>query len=494
MVAEGEKNLETDDFLSGQRLLAASRGMPKNRRLMKMYQQQGVQQLIRSVESEFIRDKKLSKIDEQLYFAVDERSNTIDITELGRNTLSPSNPEDFVIPDIGELYHDIDTNAELSDQEKLEEKEKIQSLHAKRSDKIHAINQLLKSYTLFEKDVDYIVQGGKVLIVDEHTGRVLHGRRYSDGLHQALEAKENVVIEKESQTMATITIQNYFRMYEKLAGMTGTALTEAGEFMEIYKLDVVEIPTNVDVVRQDNEDEIYRTKREKYNAAINKIGQLYQKGQPVLVGTTSVEESETLARMLKRQKIPHNVLNAKQHQKEAEVITRAGNRSGVTIATNMAGRGTDIKLAQGINDLGGLFILGTSRAESRRIDLQLRGRAGRQGDSGESIFYLSLEDDLMRLFGSDRIAKVMDRLGIEEGEVITHSMVSKSIERAQKKVEGHNFSIRKHLLEYDDVMNNQREIVYDRRNYALTGDEIASEINEIIDEYLNNIVELHQHW
>lgn len=487
-VAEGEKVLETDDMAAGVKLLTASRGIPKNKRLMKLYQQQGVKQLVRPVESEYIRDKKLGDIDEQLYFSVDERANVIDLTEMGRTTLSPSHPEDFIIPDIGEMYDDIDKEPGLSDSDRIQKREEAQNLHAQRSDRIHAINQLLKAYTLFEKDVDYIVQGGKVLIVDEHTGRVLHCRRYSDCLHQALEAKENCSIEKETQTMATITIQNYFRMYEKLAGMTGTAITEAPEFMEIYKLDVIEIPTNQPVVRADNEDLVYRTKKEKYTAVIKKISELFQKGQPVLVGTTSVEESETLARMLKRTRVPHNVLNAKQHQKEAEVVTRAGLTSAVTIATNMAGRGTDIKLADPVKELGGLFILGTSRAESRRIDLQLRGRSGRQGDPGESVFFLSLEDDLMRLFGSDRVTKVMDRMGFQEGEVITHSIISKSIERAQKKVEGHNFSIRKHLLEYDDVMNNQREIVYDRRNYALTGEDIDSEVGEIMEEYIDYLI------
>ena len=342
---------------------------------------------------------------------------------------------------------------------------------------------------MFEKDVDYIVKDGKVLIVDEHTGRVLHGRRFSDGLHQSLEAKENVTIEKESQTMATITIQNYFRMYDKLAGMTGTAATEANEFMEIYNLDVVEVPPNTPVVRQDHEDIIYRSKREKYNATVKKIQDLFKKGQPVLVGTTSVEESETLSRMLRRQKVPHNVLNAKQNQKEAEIIIRAGQQGAITIATNMAGRGTDIKLGDGVRDNGGLYILGTGRHESRRIDLQLRGRSGRQGDPGESIFFLSLEDDLMRLFNSDRIAKVMDRMGIEEGEVITHSMVTKSIERAQKKVEGRNFGIRKHLLEYDNVMNQQREIVYNRRDFALHGEEVSSEIDSILSEYLDQFMD-----
>ncbi|MBC8213607.1 MAG: preprotein translocase subunit SecA [Candidatus Marinimicrobia bacterium] len=489
-VADGEKLLDTDEQKAGEKLLVASKGMPKNRRLMKLYQRQGVKQLIRSVESEYIRDKKVHEIDEQLYFSVDERSNIIDLTEMGRHTLSPSNPEGFVIPDLGELFHEIENDETLSDKEILLKKDEAQSLHAERSDKIHTINQLLKAFTLFEKDVDYIVQEGKVMIVDEHTGRVLHGRRYSDGLHQSLEAKENVTIERETQTIATITIQNYFRMYEKLAGMTGTASTEAPEFMQIYNLDVVEIPTNVSLIRKDNEDYIYKTKREKYIAVINKVIEVYKKGQPVLVGTTSVEESETLSRMLRRDGIPHNVLNAKKHQSEAEIITRAGQISAVTISTNMAGRGTDIKLGKGVKAKGGLLILGTGRHESRRIDLQLRGRSGRQGDAGESVFYLSLEDDLMRLFGSDRIAKIMDRMGIQEGEVITHAMVSKSIERAQKKVESHNFGIRKHLLEYDDVMNQQREVVYDRRSFALHGESINREIQEILNNYAEAITEM----
>ncbi len=348
--------------------------------------------------------------------------------KLAGSFFSPDHPENFIIPDLGELFHEIENTPDLNQKEILAKKEEAQALHMERSDRIHAINQLLRAYSLYEKDVEYIVQGGKVLIVDEHTGRVLHGRRFSDGLHQALEAKEQVVIEKETQTMATITIQNYFRMYSKLAGMTGTAITEVQELMEIYKLDVVEIPTNQPIIRIDNDDLVYRSKREKYNAVVQKIQELSQKGQPILVGTTSVEESETLGRLLKRAKVPHNVLNAKQHQKEAEVITLAGQKSAVTISTNMAGRGTDIKLGEGVKELGGLFILGTGRHESRRIDLQLRGRSGRQGDSGESIFFLSLEDDLMRLFGSDRIAKVMDRMGVEEGEVITHPMVTRSIE------------------------------------------------------------------
>ena len=489
-VAEAEKLLESDEEAAGIKLFMASKGAPKNKRLMKIFQQQGTKRLVQRIESEYIRDKKMSEIDEELYYTIDERSNIIDLSEKGRQYLSPTNPEEFIIPDLGELFHEIESEDGITPQEIMQKKEDVQTLHAERSDRIHSINQLLKAYSLFEKDVDYIVQEGKVLIVDEHTGRVLHGRRFSDGLHQSLEAKENVIIEKETQTMATITIQNYFRMYEKLAGMTGTANTEANEFMQIYKLDVVEIPTNRPLDRNDFEDYIYRTKREKYVATIKKLEELFHKGQPVLVGTTSVDESETLSRMLRMQKIPHNVLNAKQHQKEAEVITRAGHTSAITISTNMAGRGTDIKLGDGVKDVGGLFILGTGRHESRRIDLQLRGRSGRQGDPGESIFYLSLEDDLMRIFGSDRIAKVMDRLGVEEGEVITHAMVTKSIERAQKKVEGRNFGIRKHLLEYDDVMNQQREIVYNRRDFALQGESISHEVDEIIDEYINQIIEM----
>jgi len=491
LVAEAEEALDTDDNKAAVNLLIASRGAPQNKRLMKIFQQQGTKQLVHKMESEYIRDKKMPELDEQLYFSIDERAHVIDLSEIGREYLSPDHPENFIIPDLGEIFHEIENTEGLSQHDKLEKKEEAQTLHMERSDRIHAINQLLRAYSLYEKDIEYIVQEGKVLIVDEHTGRVLHGRRFSDGLHQALEAKEQVVIEKETQTMATITIQNYFRMYSKLAGMTGTAVTEAQELMEIYKLDVVEIPTNQPIIRGDNDDLVYRTKREKYNAVIEKIQELMHKGQPILVGTTSVEESETLARMLKRAKIPHNVLNAKQHQKEAEIITRAGQKSAVTISTNMAGRGTDIKLGEGVKELGGLYILGTGRHESRRIDLQLRGRSGRQGDPGESIFFLSLEDDLMRLFGSDRIAKVMDRMGVEEGEVITHPMVTRSIERAQKKVEARNFGIRKHLLEYDDVMNQQREIVYDRRNYALHGAHISREVDDIMEDYLDNITDIY---
>ena len=484
-----EDNIETDSMKAGEAILAASRGGPKNRKLQKLFQIQGVKRLLSKAESEFIREKKMSEIDEQLFFSIDERSNVVDLSEKGRNFLS-SNNDDFVIPDLGEIYHNLD-NGSLSAKDIAMEKEKAQANHSEVSERIHTINQLLRAYSLFEKDVEYIVQDGKVLIVDQHTGRVMHGRQFSDGMHQAIEAKEGVAIQRETQTVATITIQNYFRMYEKLAGMTGTALTEAGEFMEIYKLDVIEIPTNQQILRKDHEDLIYKTKREKYNAVIEKIEELHAKGQPVLVGTTSVEESETLARMLRRTKLPHNVLNAKQHQSEAEIVARAGHKNAITISTNMAGRGTDIKLGDGVIELGGLYILGTGRHESRRIDLQLRGRSGRQGDSGESIFFLSLEDNLMRLFGSDRIAKVMDRLGIQEGEVITHSMVTKSIERAQKKIEAMNFGGRKNIIEYDDVMNYQRDIVYNRRNFALHEKDISKELTQIINEYLEDLVSLH---
>ena len=489
IVAEGGELLSKDDENAGIKLLMASRGAPQNNKLLKLMQGTGVIQLITKTENNFLREKNIEEIDEQLFFSIDERSGTIGLSDIGRERLSSSNPEQFVIPDIGEFFHDIDNNSNLSDTDKLAEKEKIQSLHAERSEIIHTINQLLRAYSLMQKDVDYIVKDQKVQIVDEHTGRVMPGRRFSSGLHAAIEAKERVKIERESQTMAQITVQNYFRMYEKLAGMTGTAITEANEFMQIYKLDVVEIDTNRPITRADHDDMIYKTKREKYKACIEKIQELTSKGQPVLVGTTSVEESETLSRMLRRSNVSHNVLNAKQHQKEAEIIQRAGHKSSVTISTNMAGRGTDIKLDKDSKELGGLFILGTGRHESRRIDLQLRGRSGRQGDSGESVFYLSLEDDLMRLFGSDRIAKVMDKMGVKDGEVITHSMVTKSIQRAQKKVEARNFSIRKHLLEYDDVMNSQRELVYNRRNFALHDNNISKLFSSITEEYIDQLIE-----
>ena len=488
LLSDVEDLLESDKKEAGKKLLLAQRGAPKNKRLSKLFQIQGTKQLSHQVESEYIRDKKIQERDEELYFSIDEKNNIIDLSDKGREFLSPSEPENFVIPDIGDGFHKIEQSN--TDSKKIaQEKEQLQSLHADRSEKIHTIEQLLRAYSLFEKDNEYIVQDGKVLIVDQHTGRVMHGRQFSDGMHQAIEAKEKVAIQRETQTVATITIQNYFRMYEKLAGMTGTASTEAPEFMQIYKLDVLEIPTNESIQRMDYEDLIYKTRKEKYSAVIDRIRELSNTGQPILVGTTSVEESETLSKMLKMAKLQHNVLNAKQHQSEAEIVARAGMQNSITISTNMAGRGTDIKLGQGVEELGGLFILGTGRHESRRIDLQLRGRAGRQGDKGGSVFYLSLEDNLMRLFGSDRISKVMDTMGIKEGEVITHSMVTKSIERAQKKIEAMNFGSRKNLIEYDDVMNYQREIVYNRRNYSLHEEDISDELNEIIKEYIDDILD-----
>ena len=486
LVVESEELLKSDKTLAGIKLLIASKGAPKNKRLMNLYQETGIKRLVHDTESEYIREKKISEIEEQLYFVIDENSRVTDLSEKGRQYLSSTNPEYFVIPDLGDVYYDIEKTKGITKEEILKKKQDAQQLHGERSERIHIINKLLQAFCLYEKDVEYIVQQGKVQIVDEHTGRVLHGRRYSDGLHEAIEIKENVVVGRESQTHATITIQNYFRMYEKLSGMTGTAMTEAQEFMEIYKLDVIEIPTNIPIQRQDHDDYIFRSKKEKYDAVVKKVKELCEKGQPVLVGTTSVEESEILSKMLKISKVSHNVLNAKQHQREADIVSRAGQKGAITISTNMAGRGTDIKLGDGVKDLGGLFILGTGRHESRRIDLQLRGRSGRQGDAGESIFYLSLEDDLMRIFGSDRIANVMDKLGIEEGEVITHSMVTKSVQRAQQKLETRNFSIRKHVLEYDMVMNRQREIIYGRRNYFLNDNEIMDEINQIIDEFIDD--------
>ena len=489
ILSDIENLIESDKNAAGRKLLLASRGAPKNNKLKKTFQIQGTKQLRMKVESELIRDKKLNELDEELYFSIDEKSNIVDLSEKGREFLSPDDPESFVIPDIGEEFHKIEKKLS-KDKDIAVEKEKLQALHSERSEKIHTINQLLKAFSLFELDNEYIVQDGKVLIVDQHTGRVMHGRQFSDGMHQAIEAKEKVAIQRETQTVATITIQNYFRMYEKLSGMTGTAKTEAPEFMQIYKLDVVEIPTNKPISRTDHEDLIYKTNNEKYSSVISRIKELYDKGQPVLVGTTSVEESELLSKLIKKTGLPHNVLNAKQHQSEADIITRAGLNNAITISTNMAGRGTDIKLGDGVKEAGGLFILGTGRHESRRIDLQLRGRAGRQGDAGESVFYLSLEDNLMRLFGSDRIAKVMDRMGIKEGEVITHSMVTKSIERAQKKVEAMNYSGRKNIIEYDDVMNYQREIVYNRRNYSLHKEDISEELNVIINEYVDDVINI----
>ncbi len=491
ILAEAEKKLDQaeTEYDAGILILKARRGAPKNRKLQKLYQEQGIKKLEQRVENDFMRDKRMPEIDDDLYFVIEERQNVVDLTEKGREALAPNNPETFVIPDLSTELSLINDDESLTAQEKNEKREAFYTLHGERSDTIHNLSQLLKAYSLFEKDVDYVVQGGKVLIVDEFTGRIMHGRRYSDGLHQALEAKEKVQIEKESQTLATITLQNYFRLYSKLAGMTGTAITEAEEFFSIYKLLVVEIPTHQPVIRNDNNDQIYKTRREKFNAVIGEIVECHKKGQPVLVGTVSVEVSETLSRMLKRLKVPHNVLNAKHHEKEAEIVARAGQPHAVTIATNMAGRGTDIKLGKGVTDLGGLRIIGTERHESRRIDLQLRGRSGRQGDPGDSRFYLSLEDDLMRLFAAERVASVMDRMGLQDGEVIEAKMVTNAVERAQKKVEARNFSIRKHLLEYDNVMNQQREVIYDRRQSAIDGDGLEAEFREVIENYVDAAVE-----
>ena len=491
LVRDAQKFIDAgDESNAGLKLLQAQRGMPKHKLVMKIFQETGMLKLAHDVESEHIRDKKMHEVDDDLFFSIEEKSHVMDITEKGRNILSPEKPETFIIPDLGELLLEVDENESLDKQEKEKEREKAHQLHAQRSGTIHNFNQLLKAYTLYEKDVEYVLENGKVMIVDEFTGRVLPGRRYSDGLHQALEAKENVRIEKETQTLATITIQNYFRLYDKLAGMTGTAETEAEELGSIYALDVTVIPTHRSISREDREDLVYKTKREKYNAVIDEIIECHKKGQPVLVGTISVEISELLARMLKRKSIPHSVLNAKQHKSEAEVVSRAGQTGAVTIATNMAGRGTDIKLVSGIKEIGGLHIIGTERHESRRIDLQLRGRSGRQGDPGSSRFYLSLEDDLMRLFSSDKVAAIMDRMGIEEGEVISAKMVTRAISNAQKKVEVRNYGIRKHLLEYDDVMNQQRQVIYDIRNQALSGDDASDSVSQLLTDFVDDEIEV----
>ncbi len=496
LIREAEELLrEGKTAEAGMKLLIAEKGAPKNKRLAKLYQETGVKKLVQDTENDYLRDKGQNKTSDEhyfgdLYYMIDERNHVIDLTEKGRESLNPADPDMFLLPDLGSEIAKIENDESLSYEEKLIKKEELHSTFNERSEKLQNISQLLRAYALYERDDEYVVQDGKVLIVDEFTGRIMHGRRYSDGLHQAIEAKENVKIERETQTLATITLQNYFRMYDKLAGMTGTAETEAAEFWEIYKLDVVVIPTNKPITRIDYDDVIYRTKREKYNALIDQIEKERAKGRPILVGTTSVDVSETISRMLKRRGIPHNVLNAKQHQREAEIVAHAGEPGAVTVATNMAGRGTDIKLGQGVADAGGLAIMGTERHESRRIDRQLRGRSGRQGDPGSSIFFLSLEDDLLRLFRSDRIASIMDRLGAEEGEVITHPMITKSIEKAQKKVEMQNFAIRKRLLEYDDVMSQQREIIYDRRRVALLEEDTRNEVMDILEEYVDHQMDI----
>jgi preprotein translocase subunit SecA len=497
ILAEAEQLLQkgqTEE--AGVLLLRAQRGFPKSPKLLKLLADPSNKSLVQATEKEYLRDQasRMHEIDDPLYFSIDEKSHLIDLTENGREYLAQSYPghdkELFVIPDIGTEYSQIENDPTLTPEQKIQKKDRVNKLFAERSDRIHTILQLLKAYCLYERDDEYVVtEDGKVMIVDEFTGRLLPGRRYSEGLHQAIEAKEGVKVERDTQTLATVTLQNYFRLYKKLAGMTGTAETEAAEFFEIYKLDVVVIPTNKPMIRIDYDDQVYKTKREKYNAVLNEIEEMRKINRPVLVGTTSVEVSETISRMLKRKGIPHNVLNAKQHQREAEIIAHAGLPGAVTIATNMAGRGTDIKLGPGVAEAGGLHIIGTERHEARRIDRQLRGRAGRQGDPGSSRFFLSLEDDLMRLFGSERIARIMERMGLKEGEVIQHPMITRSVERAQKKVEENNFGIRKRLLEYDNVMNQQREVIYSRRRHALLGERLRDDILDMVRDIAAGIVE-----
>ena len=482
---------EGDKEQGGFNLFRAFRGLPKNKALIKFLSEDGIRAQLQKTENFYMQDqnKEMHIVDEELFFVIDEKTNSIELTEKGLNLITTSidNKDFFILPDVGQEIAGIE-KSQLTDEEKATNKESLLRNFAIKSERIHTINQLLKAYTLFEKDVEYVVMDNKVKIVDEQTGRIMDGRRYSDGLHQAIEAKENVKIEAATQTYATVTLQNYFRMYNKISGMTGTAETEAGEFWEIYKLDVISIPTNKPIQRDDKDDLVYKTNREKYNAVIEDIDSLCKQGRPILVGTTSIEISELLSTILRKRGIKHNVLNAKLHQKEADIVAEAGNKSIVTIATNMAGRGTDIKLSKEVKDAGGLAIIGTERHDSRRVDRQLRGRAGRQGDPGSSQFYVSLEDNLMRLFGSERIAKLMDRMGLEEGEVIQHSMVSKSIERAQKKVEENNFGIRKRLLEYDDVMNLQREVIYKKRRHALYGDRLSLDISNSIYDTCEGII------
>ncbi len=491
-LAEARKLItENNNENGGFKLLQAFKGLPKNKPLIKFLSEQGNKALLLKTENFYMQDnnKNMHKVTDDLYFVIEEKLNSVELTDKGIDliTSSSEDPHFFVMPDIGAEIAELESSS-LKPVEILEKKDKLLQDYAIKSDRIHTVNQLLKAYSLFEKDVEYVVIDNKVKIVDEQTGRIMEGRRYSDGLHQAIEAKEHVKVEAATQTFATITLQNYFRMYHKLAGMTGTAETEAGEFWNIYKLDVVVIPTNKPVIREDREDLVYKTKREKYNAVIDEIVALVKDGRPVLVGTTSVEISELLSRMLKIKGIKHNVLNAKLHQREAEIVADAGKPGTVTIATNMAGRGTDIKLTPDTRTAGGLAIIGTERHESRRVDRQLRGRSGRQGDPGTSQFYVSLEDDLMRLFGSDRIASLMDRLGLKEGEVIQHSMITRSIERAQKKVEENNFGIRKRLLEYDDVMNMQRTQIYTKRRHALFGDRIQIDIADMMYDVCESMV------
>ncbi|MCP3964961.1 MAG: preprotein translocase subunit SecA [Lentisphaerae bacterium] len=469
------------------KLLQVKFGIPTHKQLMRILEDGDILKNLEKVETRVRSDNNrglLQDVQSDLYFTIDEKSNEADLTEKGRSSIAPDDPNSFIMPDMLEEIHNIDTNESLDEDQRIEEKKKFQENFSVKSERLHDISQLLKAYCLFERDVHYVVQKDKVMIVDEHTGRLMPGRRFSDGLHQALEAKERVTIEQETQTLATITIQNYFRLYDKLAGMTGTAETEANEFHQIYKLDVIVIPTNRPCQRKNDNDSIFKTKREKFNAIVDEVEERYEKGQPVLLGTISVEDSEILSRMLKRNNVPHKVLNAKNHQGEAEIVAMAGQRGSVTVATNMAGRGTDIKLSEGVADLGGLHVIGSSRHDSRRIDRQLRGRCSRQGDPGTSKFYVSLEDNLMRLFGSDRIVKIFDRFGIEEGEELQHPWLNKSIETAQKRVEQHHFSIRKRTLEFDDVMNKQREIIYGLRKDALTSDKPQEVLFEVVEQVI----------
>ena len=480
LIAAGDKEE------GGKILLRAFKGLPKYNPLIKYLSEPGIKQILLNTENFYMQDnnKQMHLITDELLFVIDEKQRTVELTEKGHEFIAKGTNDNrfFVLPDVGAEISELE-KMELTAEEKLQKKDEILADYAVKSERVHTVNQLLKAYTMFEKDVEYVIMDNKVKIVDEQTGRILDGRRYSDGLHQAIEAKENVKVEAATQTFATITLQNYFRMYHKLAGMTGTAETEAGEFWSIYKLDVVTIPTNRPVLRNDEEDIVYRTKKEKYNAVIEKIVELKNAGRPVLVGTTSVEISELLSRMLKLRGIKHNVLNAKQHASEAQIVAEAGQPGAVTIATNMAGRGTDIKLGTGVKEAGGLAIIGTERHDSRRVDRQLRGRAGRQGDPGSSTFYVSFEDDLMRLFGGEKMTKIIDRMGMKEGEVLQHSMLSGSIERAQKKVEENSFGIRKRLLEYDDVMNSQREVIYNKRRNALYGERIEVDVKNMIQDY-----------
>lgn len=489
MASENSKEQEEGALL----LFRSFKGMPKYKPLIKYLSEQGVKATMLKTEAYYMQEqsKHMHIVTDPLYFIIDEKMNSIELTEKGIDLLTgkSDDPQFFVLPDISAQLSELEVQA-IPDEEKATQKDELLQNYAIKSERVHTVNQLLKAYALFEKDDEYVVIDNKVKIVDEQTGRIMEGRRYSDGLHQAIEAKERVKVEAATQTFATITLQNYFRMYNKLAGMTGTAETEAGEFWDIYKLDVVVIPTNKPIIRNDQNDRIYKTKREKYTAVIEEIEKIIGEGRPVLVGTTSVEISELLSRMLTIRKINHNVLNAKLHQREAEIVANAGQKGMVTIATNMAGRGTDIKLTEEVKDAGGLAIIGTERHESRRVDRQLRGRAGRQGDPGSSVFFVSLEDDLMRLFASERIAGLMDRMGFKEGDMLEHSMLNKSVENAQKKVEENNFGIRKRLLEYDDVMNSQRELIYKRRRHALMGERIEMDVANMITETAKNVVEI----